>query len=227
MDTIYLDICEAGKRFFWCVTENSDAYPLAHGHCDTFEEAEEQMWALGTMLARGRQIDDCTRYTRMARTHNPVARGCWTARSAKRAVWLREHTRPTGEVLYSEFVSDCGECEMATETHEIVKRTKTKVYVRTERRRVVALDRHRLESLGEASSRKGGATYYTQPYEIRCADEIAERKRQKEECQAELQMKRNAVTDDDLVKVRQIFDERMTGDLAVEMAYMMKKCGSL
>ena len=40
-------------------------------------------------------------------------------------------------------------------------------------------------------------------------------------------MKRNAVSDHDLAKVRQIFDERMTGDLAVEMAYMMKKCGSL
>lgn len=55
MDTIYLDICEAGKRFFWCVTENSDAYPLAHDHCDTFEEAEEKMWAIGTILAKGRE----------------------------------------------------------------------------------------------------------------------------------------------------------------------------
>jgi hypothetical protein len=42
-----------------------------------------------------------------------------------------------------------------------------------------------------------------------------------------MQTKRSAVTDDDLAKVRQIFDERMTGDLAVDMAYKMKQCGIL
>ncbi len=227
MDKIYLDICEVGQRFFWCVAERWDMYPLAHGYCETLVEAEEKMWAFGTILAKGRKIEDRVMEDRKWQKEFPRHSGGDLARSAKRAVWFRENTRPTGEVLYSEFESDWGEYERQTETHEIVKRTKTKVYVQTNRRGVVAIDRHKLEAFGEVYSRKAGRIYYTQPYEIRCADQIAERKRQEEEYQAELQMKRNAVSDHDLAKVRQIFDKRMTGDLAVEMAYMMKKSGSL
>jgi len=223
---MYVDICEAGQRFFWCVTEGWESYPLAHGICDTFEEAEEKMWALGTMLARGRQIEDQVTKARQLRKGFPHYRGGAMAKDAKRSVWMRDNTKPTGEYLYGE--SMCEDGERVVREYEIVKKTRTKVYIRDNSGRLIGLNRQELESKGEVHSRrKSITTFYTQPYEIRCADKIADEKRRNEEYQAEMQMKRNAVTDDDLAKVRQIFDERMTGDLAVDMAYRMKKCGIL
>lgn len=186
LDEILVDVCEAGKLFFWCVTRHFDGYPMAHGYCDTLEEAEEKMWALGTILARGRKINDCTQYTRAARKRNPKEKGCWTARAARHAVWVKDCTRPTGEFLYSEFESEAMSYGIQTAKHEIVKKTKTKVYVHVDRWRVVALDRRRLESLGEARSRKAGRTYYTQPYEVRQAVQMAEHQRWFEELVAKL-----------------------------------------
>lgn len=125
LDEIHVDVCEAGKRFFWCVTSNFDGYPMAHGYCDTLEEAEETMWALGTILARGLQIDDCTQYTRAARKINPKVKGCWTARAARHVVWVTDNTRPTVEFLYSEYESEIMNYGIQTAKHEIVNKTGT------------------------------------------------------------------------------------------------------
>lgn len=227
MDKIYVDVCDAGKRFLWCVTEDWDSYPLAHGYCETLEEAEEKMWSIGTILAKGRKIDDY----RTWQDRFPFYKHGRLARNAKRAVWKRDNIKPSGEYLYAteSMESDYDGCSrLRHEQFEIVKKTAKKVFVKHDDYcDLVVLDRQRLELCGNDYSRRTRKTYCTLPYEIRCADEIAEEKRRTEELAAELQAKRNAVTDDDLVKVLQIFDERMTGDLAVEMAYMMKKCGVL
>lgn len=227
MDTIYVDVCDAGKQFFWCVTGDWDSYPLAHGYCETLEEAEEKMWSIGTILAKGRKIED----SRTWQDRFPFYKHGRLARNAKRAVWKHDNIKPSGEYLYctESMESDYdGRSSLRHEQFEIVKKTAKNVFVKHDDYcDLVVLDRQRLELCGNDYSRRTRKTYCTLPYEIRCADEIAEKKRRTEELAAELQAKRNAVTDDDLAKVRQIFDEKMTGDLAVEMAYMMKKCGVL
>lgn len=227
MGTIYVDVCDAGKRFFWCVTEGWGEYPLAHGYCETLDEAEEKMWSLGTILSKSRRIEDY----RTWQDRYPFSKSGKLARNAKRAVWKRDNIKPSGEYLYATESTESdydGRTYLRHEQFEIVKKTAKKVFVQHDDFcDLVVLDRQRLELCGNDYSNRTRKTYYTQPYEIRCADKIAEEKRREDEYQADMQKKRNAVSDDDLAKVRQIFDERMTGDLAVDMAYTMKRCGIL
>lgn len=69
----------------------------------------------------------------------------------------------------------CETRERVVREYEIVKKTKTKVYIRDNGGRLIGLSRQQLESKEEAHSRrKSITTFYTQPYEIRCADKIAE-----------------------------------------------------
>jgi len=79
-------------------------------------------------------------------------------------------------VLYtdwqSDFTSECG-----STPHPVVKKTAKRVFVKRPAGRLLALDRGVLEAEGRAWSHPARDFFYTQPYEVRHADQIAEERR--------------------------------------------------
>lgn len=158
---VEVSVCGAGKRFFWCVVDGESGEPLAHGHAATVEDAEEQMWVQATIHRKGVRADQA---------------GEWLARQVRRDLWERDHTRPTGEVLYTHWQPECSSVWEST-PYPVVKKTPTRVYVRYDEGLVI-VDRRELEAEGRFYSRSAHTAFYTQPYEVRHAERLAEERRQ-------------------------------------------------
>lgn len=190
---IEVAICEAGKRFFWCVRSVFECEPLAYGYADTRIEAEEKMWAHAGIQAR--------LHSTTVPSDESEAR---IARWLKKELWRERELRDTGEVVYTDYCSDF-DASCSSSTWSVVKKTAKRVFVRSRTSSTVyALDREKLESEGWAKSK--GEWFYTEPWEARHAEEIAEAQRRCEEREQKRQELLDSVTPDELKKIEEVFD---------------------
>lgn len=141
-----------GKRWFYCVTLNHSTEPekvLAYGYKDTFEEAEEQIYAQAVIHRPDLPVE---------------VTGDWMTKELRRRLWQEDNV--TSEVVWVH--GDYGDSDYRSSDHPcpIIKKTANRIYVQDNRHgnvRTIILDRSTLESEGCAWSQSQRETYHTQP----------------------------------------------------------------
>ncbi len=183
----YVGTCPAGKKTYWALVETNRSI-LASGTENTLEEAEDLMWAMAAIL--GIKAEESRHIAEWAKTEEYNA----------------AHNRPTGEVVYREYYLDDG-CGMHHEMFPIVRKTAKRVFIQKQApwNTVISLDRHVLETTGRAWSQRHREAYYSQPYEVRNAVQIAEEKRQVEAIDRKRAGLRATVTQDELKAAAEFF----------------------
>jgi hypothetical protein len=90
---------------------------------------------------------------------------------------------------------------------------------------VFSLDRRQLETEGQATS--NGRTFFTNPYEVRHADEIVEAERKHEEEERKRQELLDSVSPDELLKIEQALGEMTKLDLASKIELYRNLFGTM